>query len=40
MFLSDYQLRCLERLAKDKGETTACHNCGSPRVDVDEYASD
>jgi len=38
MVLSDEQLGCLERLAKDKGHAS-CYNCGSERVDVHQYAS-
>jgi DnaJ-class molecular chaperone len=40
MFLSDLQQRCLEQLAKDKGETVTCHNCGSQRLGVHKYESD
>jgi hypothetical protein len=40
MFLSNDQLRCLEQLAKDKGEIAACRNCGSERVGVDAGDSD
>ena len=39
MFLSDSQKRCLEQLAKDKGQTT-CYNCGSRRINLYELASD
>ena len=39
MILSDSQTQCLEQLAKEKGFTT-CFNCGSPRMGVDELASD
>jgi len=36
MYLSYSQLRCLEQMARDRGEIEACRSCGSERVGVDE----